>query len=128
SLRIYFSQMNTADQKRFSAYLLTAISHAEAPLVAYDDPAERKKKQHYLDLGMRESIRLDNRYNQMIFHSRLVSYYLDAEDDKEKSLSHLDQAIQIGHEMDIREFNLLNLYLKKGNVLQQTGRFAEAEE
>lgn len=128
SLRIYFSQMNTADQKRFSAYLLTAISHAVAPLVAYDDPAERKKKQHYLDLGMRESIRLDNRYNQMIFHSRLVSYYLDAEDDKAKALSHLDQAIQIGHEMDIREFNLLNLYLKKGNVLQQTGRFAEAEE
>src|SRR5690606_15697985 len=101
------------DQKRFSAYLLTAISHAAAPLIDYDDPAERKQKKQYLELGMRESVRLDDRYNQMIFHSQLVSYYLDAEQDRKKALSHLNQAIGIVHEMEIREFNLLNLYLKK---------------
>src|SRR5690606_14154585 len=128
SLRTYFREMNVNDQKRFSAYLLTAISHAAAPLVDYDDPAERKQKKQYLELGMRESVRLDDRYNQMIFHSQLVSYYLDAEQDRKKALSHLNQAIGIGHEMDIREFNLLNLYLKKGDVLQQAGRFPEAEK
>lgn len=127
SLQNYFSQMNIADQHRFSAYLLTSISHAAAPLVDYDDPIERKKKKQYLNLGMQESIRLNDRYNQMIFHSRLVSYYLDAEDNKDKAIMHLDQAIQIGHDMDIREFNLLNLYLKKGDVLQKQGKFPEAE-
>src|SRR5690606_18262855 len=128
SLHTYFKQLNLDDQRRFSAYLLTAISHAAAPLVDYDDPEERKQKKQYLDLGMRESIRLGDRYNQMIFHSRLVSYYLEAEQDRKKALSHLDQAIRIGHEMDIREFNLINLYLKKGDVLQQSERFPEAEK
>ena len=128
SLYTHFKNMHVDDQKRFSAYLLTAISHAAAPLVDYDDPKERKQKKQYLDLGMQESIRLGDRYNQMIFHSRLVSYYLEAEQDRKKALSHLDQAIGIGHEMDIREFNLLNLYLKKGDVLQQSGRFHEAEK
>lgn len=128
SLQLHFSQMNIADQHRFSAYLLTSISHAAAPLVDYDNPIERKQKKQYLDLGMQESIRLNDQYNQMIFHSRLVSYYLDAEQDKKKAIVHLDQAIQIGHEMDIREFNLLNLYFKKGDVLQQSGEFPEAEK
>lgn len=128
SLHTHFKDMHVDDQKRFSAYLLTAISHAAAPLVDYDDPEERKQKKQYLDLGMRESIRLGDRYNQMIFHSRLVSYYLEAEQDRKKALSHLDQAIGIGHEMDIREFNLINLYLKKGDVLQQSERFPEAEK
>lgn len=127
SLRSHFDQMSMPDQHRFSAYLLTSISHAAAPLVDYDDPIERKKKKQYLNLGMQESIRLNDRYNQMIFHSRLVSYYLDAEDNKDKAIIHLDQAIQIGHDMDIREFNLLNLYLKKGDVLQKQGKFPEAE-
>lgn len=128
SLRTHFREMNGDDQKRFSAYLLTAISHAAAPLVDYNDLAERKQKKQYLDLGMQESIRLGDRYNQMIFHSQLVSYCLDAEQDKETALSHLDHAIRIGGEMDIREFNLLNLYFKKADVLQQVDRFAEAEE
>lgn len=128
SLYTHFKDMNVDDQKRFSAYLLTAISHAAAPLIDYDDWEERKQKKHYLDLGMRESVRLDDRYYQMIFHSQLVSYYLEAEKDKKKALSHLDQAIGIGHEMDIREFNLLNLYLKKGDVLQQSERLPEAEK
>ena len=128
SLNKHFRAMNSDDQKRFSAYLLSAISHAVAPLVDYDDPAERLQKKRYLEMGMRESIRLEDRYNQMILHSRWVSYYLDAEQNMEKALFHLDQAIEIGHEMDIREFNLLNLYLKKAEVLQQTGRFPEAEK
>ncbi|MEC3879208.1 CHAT domain-containing protein [Parapedobacter sp. 10938] len=128
SLRTHFRGMNGDDQKRFSAYLLTAISHAAAPLVDYDNLAERKQKKQYLDLGMRESIRLSDRYNQMIFHSQLVSYCLNAEQDKETALSHLDKAIRIGGEMDIREFNLLNLYFKKADVLQQLDRFAEAEK
>ena len=128
SLRAHFSQMNRDEQKRYAAYLLSSISHAAAPLVDYRDTAERSEKRRLLDLGMKESIRLEDRYNQMLFHSQLVSYYLDAEQDEEKAFRHLDQAIGIGHEMDIREFNLLNLYLKKGSMLQQAGRFPEAEK
>lgn len=128
SLSTYFKRMHFDDQKRFSAYLLTAISHAAAPLDDYNNPVEQKIKKKYLDLGMRESILYGDRYNEMIFHSRFVSYYLDAEQDANKALSHLDKAIQIGNEMDIREFNLLNLYFKKSDVLQQSGEFAEAEK
>ncbi|HLW09646.1 MAG TPA: CHAT domain-containing tetratricopeptide repeat protein [Fermentimonas sp.] len=128
SLRAKFAKMNRKEQQRYSAYLLTSISHAAAPLVNYEDQQERKEKKRLLDLGMRESIRLGDRYNKMIFHSQLVSYFLDAEQNEEEAFSHLDQAIQIGHEMDIREFNLLNLYLKKGSMLQKAGRFSEAEE
>ena len=128
SLRAMFSHMNLTDQKRYSAYLLSSISHAAAPIVDYEDPIERINKKRLLDLGMSESIRLQDNYNKMIFHSQLVSYYLDAELNEEQAFRHLDQAIQIGYEMDIREFNLLNLYLKKGSMLQQAGRFSEAEE
>src|SRR5690606_23267674 len=112
SLRTYFKSMRFEDQKRFSPYLLTAISGAAGPLVDYDNPAERKEKKQFLDLGMQESILYGDRYNEMIFHSLLVSYNLDAEQDAEKALWHLNEAIQIGHEMYIREFNLINLYLK----------------
>ena len=128
SLRFYFNKMDFEDQKRFSPYLLTAISGAAAPLVDYDNPAERNAKKKYLDLGMKKSILYNDRYNEMIFHSLLVSFALDADQDAAAALSHLNQAIQIGHEMDIREFNLLNLYFKKGDVLQNQGRFSDAEE
>lgn len=128
SLRFYFKKMNFDDQKKFSAYLLTAISGAIGPLVDYNNLSERNTKKEYLDLGMKESILYGDRYNEMIFHSLLVSYFLDAEQNDENALFHLDKAIQIGHEMDIREFNLLNLYFKKGDVLQQSGKFSEAEK
>ncbi|MFC3196879.1 CHAT domain-containing protein [Parapedobacter deserti] len=128
SLRMHFNRMDYRDQKQYSSYLLSAINGAAAPLVDYDDPKERQLKKRYLDLGMRESIRLGDRYNEMIFHTQWVNFYLFSADDYEKALTHLDKALQIGREMDIREFNLLNIYLKRGDVLQQTGRFEEAEQ
>src|SRR5690606_23130575 len=48
--------------------------------------------------------------------------------DYGKALTHLDLALQIGKEMDIREFNLLNIYIKRGDILQQMGRFGEARD
>src|SRR5690606_21991615 len=64
SLRFYFNKMDFEDQKQFSPYLLTAISGAAAPLVDYDNPAERNAKKEYLDLGMKKSILYNNRYNE----------------------------------------------------------------
>ncbi|TDO02786.1 CHAT domain-containing protein [Sunxiuqinia elliptica] len=128
SLSTYFMQLSAEDQRQYSAYWLTAIQNTAGPLVDYSIPEERRLQKHYLDLAMEESIRLGDRYNEMISHSRLVSYYLNAEQDSEQAIWHLDQAIAIGLSMDIREFNLLNLYLKKGDVLQQSGQFLEAEQ
>jgi CHAT domain-containing protein len=128
SLMIYFNKMDQADQENYSDYLLNAISSAAAPLVNYDDPNEKFLKKQYLDLGMNESIRLKNRYNQMIFHTQLVSFYLNSADDYDKALVHLDHALEIGRRMDIREFNLLNIFFKKGDVLQKSNRFDQAEK
>src|SRR5690606_42153932 len=89
SLHTHFKDMHEDDHKMFSAYLLTAISHAAAPLVDYDDPEARKQQKQYLELGMRESIRLGGRYNQMMCHYRLVSYYLEAEQERQQALPHL---------------------------------------
>lgn len=128
TLRSFYDKMNTEQQIQYSDYLLNAISSAAAPFISYDDPNERRLKKGYLDLGMMESIRLKNRYYEMIFHTQLVSFYLLSDNDYTKALAHLDEALNIGQEMDIREFNLLNIYFKKGEVLQRSGRFDEAEQ
>lgn len=128
SLCEYFDRMPVADQKRFAPHMLTAISSAAAPLVDYDDPEEFKLKKAYLELGLAESKRLGDGYNEMIFHTQLVSFLLFSGDDYESALTHLDKALEIGKKMDIREFNLLNIYLKRGDVLQQLDRFDEARE
>ncbi|GAB3646099.1 hypothetical protein GCM10028791_05520 [Echinicola sediminis] len=128
SLSTYFNSMSLKDQQRYSDYLLDGIYRVATLMVDQDNVSERAEERKFIDLGMKESIRLGDRYYEMIFHTRLVTFYEYATEDFANALIHLDSALQIGKEMDIREFNLLNIYLKRGDMLQKLGRFEEAEE
>ena len=63
-----------------------------------DKAGGQRQRKAYLDKALAESVRLGDRYNQMIAYSRLGSYYLEAEEDPQRALVALDQALQIGEE------------------------------
>ncbi|WP_041738263.1 CHAT domain-containing protein [Echinicola vietnamensis] len=128
SLSTYFHSMSLKDQQRYSEYLLNGVYRVATLMVDQDNVSERAEERKFIDLGMKESNKLGDRYYEMIFHTRLVTFYEYATEDFANALIHLDSALQIGKEMDIREFNLLNIYLKRGDMLQKLGRFEEAEE
>ena len=60
-----------------------------------DKAGGQRQRKAYLDKALAESVRLGDRYNQMIAYSRLGSYYLEAEEDPQRALVALDQALQI---------------------------------
>lgn len=128
SLLQHFEQLHPAKQRQYSSHLLSALQSAAGPFSNFSLAEERRQRKAYLDKALAESVRLGDRYNQMIAYSRLGSYYLEAEENPQRALVALDQALQIGEETDIRVFNRMNLYLKKAAILQQQGRFPEAEE
>lgn len=128
SLLLHFEQLDSTRQKQYSSHLLSALQSAAGLFSNFSLAEERRQRKAYLDKALAESVRLGDRYNQMIAYSRLGSYYLEAEEDPQRALAALDQALQIGEETDIRVFNRMNLYLKKAAILQQQGRFPEAEE
>src|SRR5690554_2703549 len=93
SLLMHFDGLDAQEQRWYSSHLLTDLQNAAGPFNNYSDSLERRQKKAYLDRALEESVRLGDGYNEMIAHSRLCSYYLEAEDNPEGAMEALDKAL-----------------------------------
>lgn len=128
SLRKDYSRLSKKHQIQYSDYLISSILNAAAILDEYGDGKTTQKKIRFLDLAMAESIEKDNYYFEMLANADYCKFWLFSSNDLDKALTYLNNALQIGKNHDIREVNLLNLSLKKADILQQMGDFPQAEQ
>nr|WP_170857165.1 CHAT domain-containing protein [Algoriphagus locisalis] len=128
SLRNDYRQLSRKHQIQYSDYLISSILNAAAILDEYDDSQVTQEKIRLLDLAMKESIEKDNYYFEMLSNADYCKFWLFSSNNLDQALSYLNNALQIGKNHDIREVNLLNLSLKKADILQQMGDFSQAEQ
>ncbi|WP_158860392.1 CHAT domain-containing protein [Lunatibacter salilacus] len=127
SLRCYFQQLPRRHQIKYSNYLISSILNSAAILDDYEHETIKQQKTQLLDLALQESINTDNYYYEMLTYADYCKYWLFSSNNLDRALIYLDKALEIGRKHDIREVNLLNLSLKKADVLQQMGDFGQAE-
>ncbi|WP_026953600.1 CHAT domain-containing protein [Algoriphagus vanfongensis] len=128
SLRNDYRKLSRKHQIQYSDYLISSILNTAAILDDYEDSKETQEKIRLLDLAMKESIDKDNYYFEMLSNADYCKFWLFSSNDLHQALSYLNNALQIGKNHDIREVNLLNLSLKKADILQQMGDFSQAEQ
>ncbi len=127
SLRSYYDRMPRTSREKYSSHLITSINSAAAILDDYKQQAIRRKKEQLLELALMESLDYGNYYYEMLTYTEYCKYWLFSENDVGKAIDYLDKALEIGRANDIREVNLLNIFLKKADLLQQLGDFPQAE-
>ncbi|MCE7054698.1 CHAT domain-containing protein [Algoriphagus sp. AGSA1] len=128
SLNGFFQDLPRESQIQYSNYLISSILNTAAILDDYENSTEIQKKIQLLDMALQKSIRYDNYYYEMLSYADYCKFWLFSSNELDKALLALDKALQIGRNHDIREVNLLNLSLKKADILQQMDDFGQAEQ